>query len=168
MSLRLILTRHAKSDWGDAETPDHDRPLNARGRRSAGAIGGWLSRKGYVPGAALLSTATRVRETWDEISTALDHEVAVTWKRQLYLSSPEEILDILIDRTESCVILLAHNPGLGSLAQWLAEEPPQRGEFDRFPTCATLVMDFDAPDWGAIGPLTGRVVDFVVPRDLTD
>ncbi|MEY8838757.1 histidine phosphatase family protein, partial [Cribrihabitans sp. XS_ASV171] len=35
MSLTLILTRHAKSDWDDPGLPDFDRPLNKRGRKSA-------------------------------------------------------------------------------------------------------------------------------------
>jgi len=39
---RLILMRHAKSDWGDPGLPDHDRPLNKRGRRAATALGHWL------------------------------------------------------------------------------------------------------------------------------
>ena len=34
---RLILMRHAKSSWADPSQRDLDRPLNKRGRRSAGA-----------------------------------------------------------------------------------------------------------------------------------
>lgn len=168
MSLRLILTRHAKSDWGNPGLEDFDRPLNARGRRAAGAIGAWLAERGHLPEAALLSSARRVRETWDGLCRAAGHHAPATWDRGLYLSSPEAMLDALSSLCARSVILVAHNPGLASLAQWLAENPPQRREFDRFPTCATLVLDFEAPDWGAIEPLTGRVVDFVVPRDLTE
>ena len=35
MTQRLILMRHAKSDWDDPLLDDRDRPLNGRGRRSA-------------------------------------------------------------------------------------------------------------------------------------
>ena len=35
---RLILMRHAKSDWS-ASGDDHSRPLNARGMDSAPAMG---------------------------------------------------------------------------------------------------------------------------------
>lgn len=41
---RLILTRHAKSSWDDPMTPDHDRPLNDRGKAAAADLG---SRVGY-------------------------------------------------------------------------------------------------------------------------
>ena len=166
VSRRLILTRHAKSDWQDGLS-DHDRTLNDRGHESAAAIGRWLAENGYVPDVACLSTAQRVVETWEEIAPRLGAEVSVSWNRELYLSSPDTLLTKLAEQTAHTVIMIAHNPGMGSLAQLLAEEPPQREAFDRFPTCATLVMDFDADDW-QIEPLTGRVVDFVVPRDLTD
>jgi phosphohistidine phosphatase len=33
----LIIMRHAKSDWGDPQLTDLDRPLNARGRAAAEA-----------------------------------------------------------------------------------------------------------------------------------
>ena len=52
-TLRLILTRHAKSSWDDPTLADHDRPLNARGIRAAGLIGGWLASRGDVPGEVL-------------------------------------------------------------------------------------------------------------------
>ena len=47
---RLILTRHAKSSWDDPLTPDHDRPLNERGKAAAADLGTWLASRGYAPG----------------------------------------------------------------------------------------------------------------------
>ncbi len=35
-----------------------------------------------------------------------------------------------------------------------------------YPTAATTVFDFDIDDWGYTLFGEGRVVDFVVPRDL--
>ncbi|MEE3099475.1 MAG: histidine phosphatase family protein, partial [Pseudomonadota bacterium] len=61
---RLVLMRHAKSDWGDPGLGDHDRPLNDRGRRAAPRMGAWLAAQGAFPDAALLSSARRVQETW--------------------------------------------------------------------------------------------------------
>ena len=40
---RLILMRHAKSDWNHPGLADHDRPLNKRGRKAAPAMGAWLT-----------------------------------------------------------------------------------------------------------------------------
>uniref|UniRef100_UPI0035189862 SixA phosphatase family protein n=1 Tax=Nioella sp. TaxID=1912091 RepID=UPI0035189862 len=61
---RLILMRHAKSDWSLGQ-PDAARPLNARGQRSAEAMGDWLREKGYLPDQILCSSAQRTRETLD-------------------------------------------------------------------------------------------------------
>ena len=43
-SRRLMLLRHAKSDWPDV--PDRDRPLAKRGQRGAPVIGRWLHDDG--------------------------------------------------------------------------------------------------------------------------
>ena len=57
MTLTLILTRHAKSSWGDADLEDHARPLNKRGRASAKAIGRWIADHGITPQEVLCSDA---------------------------------------------------------------------------------------------------------------
>ena len=57
--LRLILMRHAKSDWSHLDLSDHDRPLNNRGKASAAALGDWLRVKSYLPDQVLSSTAAR-------------------------------------------------------------------------------------------------------------
>lgn len=162
MTRRLILVRHAKSDWTDSGLSDHDRSLNDRGRRAAPRMGDWLRARGHRPEAALLSTARRVAETWEGLGFA---DVTPRWSKDLYLAPPATILGALKGVEARCVMVVAHNPGMASLAQWIAEEPPQRSEFERFPTCATLVVEFDRNDW-QIEPLTGRVLDFAVPRDL--
>ena len=40
--MKLILLRHAKSDWSIPGTDDRDRPLNARGKADAREVGDWL------------------------------------------------------------------------------------------------------------------------------
>lgn len=164
MSRRLILTRHAKSGWDDPALDDHDRPLNARGRQAAPAVGAWLRRRGYLPQAALLSTARRVAETWEGLG--FGPEVEVTRQAALYLCDPGTMLAHLAGQRAGTVILIAHNPGIGSLAHRLTRDPPARDEFRRFPTCATLVLDFDAADWASVVPRSGHAADFTVPRDL--
>ena len=69
---QLLLLRHAKSSWDDASMPDRDRPLNARGRRSAAAMRQAMRNLGLSPDVVLVSTARRTMETlealepWDE------------------------------------------------------------------------------------------------------
>ncbi len=49
MERKLLLVRHAKSDWGNPQTPDYDRPLNSRGLHDAPMMGGRLKTMGLVP-----------------------------------------------------------------------------------------------------------------------
>ncbi|NYS24529.1 histidine phosphatase family protein [Rhodobacteraceae bacterium 2376] len=166
MTLRLILTRHAKSDWKDPLATDHQRSLNDRGRRAAPQIGKWLAGNGHVPALALVSDARRTRETWELLSPALPQPVPMHSLSALYAASPQAILRCLAATGESNVMVIAHNPGIGALAASLVARAPAHPGFLRYPTCATLVVEFDAAEWAELRPASGRVVDFVVPRDL--
>ncbi|MDR9428083.1 MAG: histidine phosphatase family protein [Salibaculum sp.] len=168
MKRRLILIRHAKSSWDDSRAEDHARVLNARGRRSARAIGAWLRDKGYRPDAILSSDSARTTETVDLMQSAWWDLVPVRYLPALYHAPPQILLEALRTATVPRVALVAHNPGLGDFAAAMAAEPPAHPDFHRYPTGATTVMDFDISDWRDAAPGTGHVVDFIVPRDLTD
>jgi phosphohistidine phosphatase len=161
---RLILMRHAKSDWGQPGLSDHDRPLNPRGTASAAAVGKWLRRKGYLPDQVLCSSALRTQETLAGL--ALDTEVAVEVTRALYLAKAAEMLRVLQSAQGACVLMLGHNDGIAEMAARLVTTPPAHDRFEDYPTCATLVCDFDAEAWNDIGWHQGQPIDFIVPREL--
>jgi len=166
MTLRLILMRHAKSSWGDGSLDDHDRPLNPRGRRSAAAIGDWLQARGSVPDLVLSSDAARTRETYKLLSERWDAAPQVQWVPDLYLAPVGTMKRVLEAATGASVLVLGHNPGIAGFAGMLAQTSPRHPRFSDYPTAATAVFEFEAAtfrdaDWGM-----GRVVDFVVPRDL--
>ena len=78
-----------------------------------------------------------------------------------------------IGRPGLAVVLVGHNPGLEALATLLAREPVRRKERarhealeEKFPTCALAIMDFDVGRWRDVAPGTGKLVDFVRPKDL--
>jgi len=160
---RLILMRHAKSDWSDANASDHGRVLNPRGKRSADAMGAWLLKLGYLPDQVLCSDAARTRETLDRLSLG---DLPTRLDSDLYLAAPEVIIRALRAATGDCVLMVGHNPGSAFLADMLASEPPSHADFHRFPTAATWVADFDISDWRDLQIGTGLTVNFTVPRDL--
>lgn len=168
MTLRLILTRHAKSDWDDPLASDHSRPLNARGRGAAPRIGMWLAQHGFIPGEALVSDARRTRETWALLSEHLPATMLTRQESALYLASPDTMLRMLQSAQAACVIMIGHNPGIADLARMLLAQAPDHPQFSRYPTCATLVADFDRPDWKSVGYGAGHALGFVVPRDLNE
>lgn len=161
---RLILTRHAKSDWDDPSLPDHDRPLNGRGCRSARALGDWLASRGYDPEEVLCSTARRTVETWEKVAEAVfETRPALRLEKALYHASPDAMLQILRTATMPTVMMIGHNPGIAEFAAMLPARPPLTPEFRRFPTAATLVVDFHADSWAEVRPGQGSTLDFARP-----
>lgn len=162
---RLILMRHAKSDWSDLALSDHERKLNARGRQSAVALGDWLSRLPLHPDHVLCSDAARTRETLSLLALG---DVDTSTLSSLYLAEPGVMEAALYKRDENCVLMIAHNPGCAMLANMLLAETPDHPSFQSFPTGATLVADFDIDSWRNLRRGTGTTVHFIVPRDLTE
>lgn len=161
---RLILMRHAKSDWSHG-TSDHDRPLNPRGRGAAEALGNWLRAEGLLPDAVLCSTAARTRETCALLN--LPESCAVEHLRQLYLAEPNEITANLRQRASGDTLLLvAHNPGIAAAAALLLQQTPDQDAFDRYPSGATTVMDFDIDNWADLAPGSAALHAFTVPKQL--
>ncbi|MFN3721808.1 MAG: SixA phosphatase family protein [Paracoccaceae bacterium] len=163
---RLILTRHAKSSWDDPLTPDHDRPLNERGRAAAADLGQWLASRGYVPGQVLCSDSLRTRKTWDGIAPALSATPVLELKSSLYHAGPDVMLAVLRHATADTVMVVGHNPGIAEFAARIVGHAPVNPEFARYPTGATLVVDFVANTWADVGFGQGVVDDFIVPREI--
>lgn len=166
MTLRLILTRHAKSDWDNPLDTDHQRPLNPRGKRAAPLIGRWLAQNGYLPQEALISDATRTRETWALLSAEFPKTVPARFEPTLYLAGPDVMLRCLATSQTPSVMMIGHNPGIAAFAEMILAAPVAHQGFSRYPTCATLVAEFDAANWSDLRPGTGRALDFIVPREL--
>ncbi len=161
---RLILTRHAKSAWDNPALDDYARPLNGRGRRSALELGEWLHSRGYEPDQVLCSSAVRTRETWAvALSAPLEVMPEVEFIDSLYHASPDVMLKVLRKATGDCVMMLGHNPGIAEFASMLPSRRPSHPDFARYPTAATLVVDFEIPAWADLKPGQGSMLDFFVP-----
>jgi phosphohistidine phosphatase len=167
MTLTLILTRHAKSDWGTPALADYDRPLNDRGRRAAAEIGRWLADGEHRPEEVILSGALRTVETWERMAPAFDPAPAVRVDRRLYDAAPERMLQVLHGAGHAATMIIGHNPGIGEFAARLATAAPDHPRFDDYPTGATAIIRFHRDAWRDVGWGEGEVTDFVVPRDLT-
>ncbi len=156
---RLLLLRHAKSDWDHPGLRDHDRPLAPRGLRAAPRMGRLLRENGLVPGAALASTAVRARETARlALGAAEASPDALRLVPELYGASPGEILAVVEDLGgTSPLLVVAHNPGMEDLVARLA------GAWDPFPTAALAVVA--TPSWDALAA-DGRLEEVVRPKEL--
>jgi phosphohistidine phosphatase len=167
MAHRLLLLRHAKSDWGDASLSDHDRPLASRGRKAAERIGSYMNAEGFVPDLVLCSSARRTRETCERLGLG---PVETSVEDDLYGAPGDALLARVRSVPEAVgdVLLIGHNPGTQDLAMALAG--PDLGEGavrlrEKFPTGALAVFEVDG-SWFEFVPGKARLAAFVVPREL--
>ena len=162
---KLILMRHAKSDWTTQSGSDHDRVLSLRGRKAAPKIAAWLATQGHMPDQILTSDAARTLETLSLMEPVFNPAPVVTTHRALYLANPTTMFEMARDATGDVVLMLAHNPGIAILAEALAGETSVHPRFLDYPTAATTVFGFDIQNWKDL-PQVGQVLDFAIPREL--
>ncbi len=175
--LTLSLLRHAKSGWDDPSLEDVDRPLAVRGRKAAPIIGAFMAANGIAPDLVLCSPSVRTRETLALVGEHFAGKVKSTFDDALYLASSETLLvrvRAVKGRGKSMpkhVLLIGHNPGLQDLALTLMTRQPEHAGDRRalsanLPTCALVVLDFDAERWRDVMPDGGRIRHFVTPKRL--
>ena len=66
------------------------------------------------------------------------------------------------------VLMIGHNPGIAEFAGRLVMTKPDHPRFWDYPTGATLVVTFDVATWSDAGIGTGKVMHFVIPRELME
>ena len=167
---RLMLARHAKSSWGDLTLKDHDRPLNARGRRAAPLVAGELAALDCIPDVVYSSTSARTRETWALMEPHFGGHARVVFLRELYLASPQSVLDSIASapREAATVMVLGHNPSTHALAAYLSRSgAPEKIEALRtkFPTGAVAVVDLASDRWTG-AEAGGELIHYIIPRRL--
>jgi phosphohistidine phosphatase len=170
---RLMLLRHAKSDWTAPAGRDHERPLNARGRESAPKMGAYMARHALVPDLVVASPAVRVSETLNLVLPAFAKPPKVLNDKRIYEAEADALLELIKEtpRTAHSLLLVGHNPGLAELAALVmasGDVEARQRLIEKFPTAALAVIDFALDDWAKLHPKAGRLDRFVVPRTLDD
>lgn len=161
--LRLYLLRHAHAEPGNAQTPDHARPLSARGRRDAAGVGAWLASRREPPDQVVCSSATRAVETLRVVLSALPE--APSWRLydDLYLASAWKLFEEVRSTAGavSRLLVVAHNPGLADLAAKLAgsgDAAALRGLARGLAPGAVVELELPETSWSRIDTETGRLV----------
>jgi phosphohistidine phosphatase len=169
---RLLLLRHAKAERSQPGGRDRDRILDERGRNDARALGAYLARHGCIPNRALVSTATRTRETWALLAAVFGSAPPVAFDDRLYEAAPLAILQAIKETAPEAATLLVigHNPGMAELAGTLVAsgDVETRERLGRgFPTSALATIGFAAESWAGVHAQGGRLEHFVTPKSLT-
>ena len=160
--LELALIRHAKSSWQEAGLRDFDRPLNARGLRDAPKMGKLISERRLAFDRIVASPALRAISTARLIAAQLNYpETAIQTLQQLYEASVDSLLQSVqsLDSQHHRVALVAHNPGLTGLCNFLSGEA-----IVNLPTCAVAVIEFPLDDWQAVYRESGNLKMLLTPK----
>ncbi len=168
---RLVVLRHAKSDW-PAGVPDKDRPLAKRGRRDAAAAGVWLA--GQLPTIDLVihSDAERTTQTWSLVQRTWESSGGILGQvrpsPRVYEATSASLVEVLraVPDDVRTVLLIGHNPGVQDLVVLLAGGSAGPGAAlaaAKFPTCGLALLDITAP-WSGLRPRDAALIEFVVPR----
>ncbi len=113
--------RHASArTHGDS---DHSRVLTRRGHAEAAQVAAQLVQAGVLPDLALVSSATRARQTWDAMAERCP-PCAVQESEALYSASTESVIDALrlTPADAEVVMYVGHNPTVSQLAAVLLDE----------------------------------------------
>lgn len=163
---RLMLFRHAKSDWPEG-VADRDRPLAPRGRKAAPVMASYMARSGLAPAQVLVSPARRTLETWALLAQAWANPAEPIYEEAIYEASADRLLDVIRRRgTASPLLMVGHNPGFEDLASRLLAKPELKRLPAKYPTAALAVIDLPGAGWDVIEPGTGTLERFVTPRGL--
>jgi phosphohistidine phosphatase len=132
-------------------------------------MGAWLRKKKLAPQMVLCSTARRVKETCELVLAELGAKPILRETRHLYMALPREILAVIGKSPDdiNTLMVIGHNPGMGSLAHWLAGQGNRQdlaGLAEKFPTAAVAVLDFDVEHWAELDADAGTLRHFATPK----
>jgi phosphohistidine phosphatase len=158
---RLLIMRHAKSDWADRSLEDFDRPLNARGQRDVPILAQFLAGSA-PPDLVVASAARRAQETATGLLETLDDKPELILDGNLYLSTPNTLATVLGAGAGDAqtVVVIAHNPGVEEWASQLS------GATIHMPPGAIACLDSDAETWSEAGRARSLLRWLITPKLL--
>jgi phosphohistidine phosphatase len=159
----LLVMRHAKSDWGEPFSSDHERPLAPRGIKAARRMGRFLSEAGTPPELVVSSTAVRALTTAELAAEAGGWGCSIVPDAALYASDPERVLGVVagVDPEVSRLLIAGHEPTWSGLVRQLIG-----GGTVRMPTAAVACLDLAHGGWADLAPGSCVLRWLVAPKML--
>ena len=161
MKRRLLVLRHAKSDWGGQSPTDHARPLNKRGLRAAAHIGKVLRAERFRPQLVITSSANRALSTAQIVAERAGVEAPLVVRDELYSAGADGWLELVRETSEEIdsLLVVGHEPTCSGVVQALA------GVSTIYPTAGLAGLAIDTR-WGELGSVRCQLELFLVPRLL--
>jgi phosphohistidine phosphatase len=142
---KILLVRHAKSDWGDASLGDFDRPLNDRGKRDAPVMAKRMLEKKVEIDAIISSSAKRAASTAKIFREIFDLKKSrLFFEEELYMAGSASFYTVIenADDKFDTIALFSHNPGITGFANELTD-----ARIDNIPTCGVFAIKINTDTW---------------------
>ncbi|SDD52945.1 SixA phosphatase family protein [Pedobacter soli] len=161
MAKQLLLVRHGKSDWGNLDLKDFDRPLNKRGKENAPEMAERLVNKGFKPDLLVSSPAKRAKSTAKYFAEAYGFE-QIQYETSIYEANTTALLKVVNDLDDSAdkVLMFGHNPGFTDFANELSN-----ADIYNIPTAGMVLISFPFDSWQLVSRGTGDLVFFDYPKN---
>lgn len=166
MAKKLILIRHAKSDWGSINLTDFNRPLNGRGNANAPEMAERMVKHRIVPDQIVSSPAVRALTTAKYFAKAWHIDAdEIQLEPSIYEANIKALLAVVnqFDDEQEMIALFGHNPGLTDFSNYLSN-----GHIDNMPTCSIVIIEFPVNNWNEVSSDTGKIILFDYPKSLDD
>ncbi|TCD10586.1 histidine phosphatase family protein [Pedobacter frigidisoli] len=161
MAKQLLLVRHGKSDWGNIDLKDFDRPLNKRGKENAPEMAERLVNRGFKFDLMLSSPAKRAKSTAKFFAEAYQVD-DINYEESIYEADTNTLLKVVnsLDDAADTVIMFGHNPGFTDFANELSD-----ADVYNIPTAGMVLMNFPFDSWKMVSRGTGELVFFDYPKN---
>ncbi len=162
----LFIIRHAKTDRHETGTST-DPHLSPKGKKQACKLGEWLKHKNILFDAVYLSPDNRVCQTFRRLKPANTSPYKETLPT-LATADLDTLIELLAnippDYTKVCIV--AHEPGLKALIQFLEEKGScEHCDSGLFPSGA--LVHFILPNhWQDLKQGCGKLVQVIRSQDI--
>ncbi|MEP6945440.1 MAG: histidine phosphatase family protein [Acidobacteriota bacterium] len=158
----LYLLRHAKSGWPDSSVGDFERPLSARGEKTAPFVGALMKENGLLPQTIISSPAKRARETAELVAETLEFADDIIFDQRVYEASPMRLIAIVseIGNELDSAMIVGHNPGMEGIIWYLT------GKMEPMPTAALAQIQLPVDRWNEITEGCGTLTEILRPKDV--
>ena len=139
----LLILRHAKSSLKYGDIPDHERPLNKRGKKQGPEMGILLKQLQLVPDYVISSTAKRAVDTAKSVAEFCGYKGKISHDSLLYQASAEQYAKVLsvVPDDYHRILIVGHNPAVEDLVEKLTNM------IEMMKTCSLAQIDINAKSW---------------------
>ena len=160
---KLLLMRHAKSDWSADYQADHERPLNERGVLSAQVIGRVLNEEDLTPDFIVASTAVRARTTAELAAEAGGWDCEIRLDQRLYNTGADGVVQVAGEAPPvNRLMMVGHQPTWSILVSVLT------GDRAELKTATVAIIEFEVDEWAEIASTRGKLRRVIFARDYMD